>query len=284
MDVNTTSSRRKILSHAVCSILSECGFESCERAAMETLTEMLQSLLRSIGESARNYCELSGRTEILMADIILALVNAGIKIDNLHKYGFRSKRSVLPPLQQQTQTKQLNILQAGVKQPHPPHIPSHLPPLPDPHAYIRTPTHRQPVTEYEFIREKAADQKRDIERALTRFTAKTGKTHSLFLKDDNSMFPLIGCSPQFPTYLPALLPQDQIFDSDSEQESSPVKKKKETESDPKNTEGNKEGTNQVESLEQEENNAQTEVIDNPYLRPGKIPKTKTPATKPESKV
>lgn len=44
------------------------------------------------------------------------------------------------------------------------------------------------MTEYEAIREKAAQQKRDIERALTRFTAKTGKTHSLF-KDDNSMFP-----------------------------------------------------------------------------------------------
>lgn len=50
-------------------------------------------------------------------------------------------------------------------------------------------THKQPVTEYEAIREKAATQKRDIERALTRFIAKTGETHSLFLTDDNSMFP-----------------------------------------------------------------------------------------------
>lgn len=50
-------------------------------------------------------------------------------------------------------------------------------------------THKQPVTEYEAIREKAASQKRDIERALTRFIAKTGDTHSLFLTDDNAMFP-----------------------------------------------------------------------------------------------
>lgn len=50
-------------------------------------------------------------------------------------------------------------------------------------------THKQPVTEYEAIREKAATQKRDIERALTRFIAKTGDTHSLFLTEDNSMFP-----------------------------------------------------------------------------------------------
>lgn len=96
-------------------------------------------VLCQIGESARNYCELSGRTEILIGDVVLALINAGIRIDNLRSYGLRSYRTVLPALQTQTQTKQLNILQAGVKQSHPPHIPSHLPPLPDPHAYIRTP-------------------------------------------------------------------------------------------------------------------------------------------------
>ncbi|XP_001607951.2 transcription initiation factor TFIID subunit 8 [Nasonia vitripennis] len=278
MEVQTSSTRRKILSHSICSILTECGFESCEKLALETLTEMLQSLLCEIGESARNYCELSGRTEILIADIVLALVNNGIKLDNIHSYSLRPNRSVLPSLQQQTQTKQLNILQAGVKQNHPPHIPNHLPQMPDPHAYIRTPTHKQPVTEYEAIREKAAQQKRDIERALTRFTAKTGKTHSLFLKDDNSMFPLIGCTPQFPNYLSALLPQDQIFDSDSDLEASPVKKKKEKETE--NKDKNKEGANtkQEDPEQSEESNTQAEVIDNPYLRPGKMPKNKTPST------
>lgn len=43
MDNQTTNTRRKILSHAVCSILTECGYESCEKAVLETLTEMLQS-------------------------------------------------------------------------------------------------------------------------------------------------------------------------------------------------------------------------------------------------
>lgn len=53
------------------------------------------------------------------------------------------------------------------------------------------------------------------------------------------MLSVIGCTPQFPSYASALLPQDQIFDSDSDLESSPVKKKKEKEPEPK--EGNKEG-------------------------------------------
>lgn len=50
-------------------------------------------------------------------------------------------------------------------------------------------THKQPVTEYEAIREKAASQKRDIERALTKFLAKTSETHNLFNVEDNQIFP-----------------------------------------------------------------------------------------------
>ncbi|XP_011639539.2 transcription initiation factor TFIID subunit 8 [Pogonomyrmex barbatus] len=189
MDIQTINTRRKILNQVICSILVECGYDICEKQVLETLTEMLQSLIIEVGASGRNYCELSGRTEPLIADVILALINMGIKLDNIETYAKRQNRTILPVLQQQTQAKQLNILQAGVKQSHPSHIPNYLPAFPDPHAYIRTPTHKQPVTEYEAIREKVATQKRDIERALTRFIAKTGETHSLFLTEDNSMFP-----------------------------------------------------------------------------------------------
>lgn len=44
------------------------------------------------------------------------------------------------------------------------------------------------MTEYEAIREKAANQKRDVEKALTKFLSKTSETHSLFDNEDN-MFP-----------------------------------------------------------------------------------------------
>lgn len=89
------------------------------------------------------------------------------------------------------------------------------------------------------------------------------------------MFPLIACKPQFPSYLSALLPQDQIFetDQDFQFEPSPVKKKKE-----QKTEEKEEGVNvQNEDTEQtSETTAQQDGIDNPYLRPGKIPKNKIP--------
>ncbi|XP_015517026.1 transcription initiation factor TFIID subunit 8 [Neodiprion pinetum] len=279
METQTVNTRRKVLNHVVCSILVENGFETCERQALETLTEMLQAFIVEVGDSAKNYCELSGRTEPLIADVILALINMGIKLEGMETYGKRLNRTVLPQLQQQIQAKQLNILQAGVKQNHPSHIPNHLPPFPDPHAYIRTPTHKQPVTEYEAIREKAASQKRDIERALTRFIAKTGDTHSLFLTEDNTMFPLIACKPQFPSYLSALLPQDQVFEPDQEFqfEPSPVQKKKKAPP----VEDKEEAQAQADGTEQSgEALAQQDVIDNPYLRPGKLPKNKITGTNP----
>lgn len=45
------------------------------------------------------------------------------------------------------------------------------------------------------------------------------------------MLLVISCKPQFPSYISALLPQDQIFepDPDFQFESNPVKKKKEQE-------------------------------------------------------
>lgn len=126
----------------------------------------------------------------------------------------------------------LQILQAGSKPSNPVHIPSYLPSLPDPHAYVRTATYKQPETEYEAIREKSANQKRDVERALTKFLAKTSAdTHSLFDHEENQMFPrkfqrtllvahssdssfvsVIACKPSFPSYIQGLLPSDQIFD------------------------------------------------------------------------
>lgn len=60
--------------------------------------------------------------------------------------------------------------------------------------YTMLQTHKQPVTEYEAIREKAASQKRDIEKALTKFLAKTSETHNLFNTDDNQVYPCKYCN------------------------------------------------------------------------------------------
>jgi transcription initiation factor TFIID subunit 8 len=164
--------------------------------------------------------------------------------------------------------KPLQILQAGTKPSNPVHIPSYLPPLPDPHAYVRTATYKQPETEYESIREKSANQKRDIEKALTRFLAKTcAETHNLFDNEEVQVFPLIASKPTtVPAYLAALNPLDQIFDfeeleyyyqvanrkPDNEEVESEGEEKREEEeiaSPPKKRKNKKSGDNKKEQAE-----------------------------------
>ncbi|KAL1767882.1 transcription initiation factor TFIID subunit 8 isoform X1 [Sigmodon hispidus] len=171
-----------VLQVVVSSLLTEAGFEHAEKASVETLTEMLQSYISEIGRSAKSYCEHTARTQPTLSDIVVTLVEMGFNVDTLPAYAKRSQRMVItaPPVTNQPVTPK--ALTAGQNRPHPPHIPSHFPEFPDPHTYIKTPTYREPVSDYQVLREKAS-QRRDMERALTRFMAKTRETQSLF-KDD----------------------------------------------------------------------------------------------------
>jgi len=210
--METSNARRRLLLAAVMALSKEAGFDSGDRMALESLTEMLQAFLFEAGRNSRAYCEIAGRTEPIASDVYVGISDMGFDWSGFETYVKRSHKPVLPPQTQLVQTKQSSILQIGDKKPHPSHIPDHLPVFPDSHSYIRTPTHKKPVTEYEAIREKASSQKREVERALTRFIAKTGEMQSLFHNEDNVIFPLIACKPMSYPFLAALLPKDQDFD------------------------------------------------------------------------
>lgn len=255
-DLHATSSR-KALKVAVSALCSEVGFEKAEESVIETLTEMLQSFLMELGRSTQAFAELAGRTEGLMTDVIMALVEMGQNIHALPGHAKRPNKSVFIPPSHNAPQPNLKMLQTGDRREHPSHIPDHLPPYPDPHTYIKTSTKKAPVNEYQMIREKSASQKRDVERALTRFIAKTGETQSLF-RDDTITYPLIAIKPTPLPYLNALLPKDQDLDSQDPPETTKVVKRRR---DPDQTEENTTG-------------ADTDSIDNPYLRPMKISKLK----------
>lgn len=214
----TANARRKVLYAAICATCHEAGFGNAEKAVLETLLEMLQSLLLEIGRNGRAFCELSGRTEPIFADATVALIDVGINLEEVMAFAKRPHRVLIPIPQQMPRQPAPKILQAGEKKPLSTYIPDHYIPFPDPHAYIRTPTHKQPVTEYEAIREKSASQKRDVEKALTKFMAKTCEPHSSHtLFPDEQMchlYPLITLKTSSNPYLEALLPQDQVFEDD----------------------------------------------------------------------
>jgi transcription initiation factor TFIID subunit 8 len=204
---------RQALNVAVAGLLSELGFQHSERMAHETLTERMQNLIRQIGVSAYSYCELARRTEPVIGDVIMALMNMGLSVEGIGLYAVRPGRIVILPPTKSTNPKQKCILKPGKRHLRPSHIPAHFPPFPGPLAEIRTPASKKPVTEYGALREKASIQKACIERALAKFVARTSETDSLFTSDD-SAFPLIACRLERPPYLKALLTPPQYFDAE----------------------------------------------------------------------
>lgn len=236
-------------------------------------------MLFEIGESSRSYCELACRTTPVLGDVVLALINMGLSLKGLEAFAKKiNNLTPLPTPQTMAAQKQNALLATGKKVKHPSHIPGYFPPLPYPHAYVRTPTHKQPVTEYEAIRERAATQKRDVEKALTKFLAKTSETHSLFPEggDVNQMFPLIApTKPSYPAYLAALNPTDQVFDFEELEYHYLVANR--IEDAPADKDDDEDGENQDESKEDIKTEAKDEemdstqdtsaaILDNPFLK------------------
>jgi histone H3/H4 len=74
---------RHALSVAVARLLLELGFQHSEKTAHETLTEGTQNLIRQIGVSACSYCELAGRTDLVVRDVFMALMNVGLSVEEI---------------------------------------------------------------------------------------------------------------------------------------------------------------------------------------------------------
>lgn len=269
---NTGMGYRQCLLVSTAALLTETGFDLATKSALETLAELIQSFIVELGRSSRAFTELACRTEPLGADVLLALTEMGYPagynlVLGLKEYALRTNRKSVGNPQVASMPKPPAMLHTGDRKKKATAgltgggvhvVPDHFPEFPDSHSYIRTPTHKQPShDEYASVREKAASQKRDVERALTRFIAKTcGKTHSLFNTNDTNLFPLISCdqtarltasmagpigpdgphpdssadlgSYTIPAYINALVFRDQIFEED-ERDFLPRKRRNEDE-------------------------------------------------------
>ena len=71
------SGYRQCLLVSTAALLTETGFDSSSKIALESLAEMLQSFIVELGRSSRAFTELACRTEPLGADVLLALTEMG---------------------------------------------------------------------------------------------------------------------------------------------------------------------------------------------------------------
>lgn len=270
------SSRRRVLFSLVSTTCLESGFQTADYTALEVLLQLLQAFMSELSLQAKQFCEHAGRTEPLPGDIYLALVEMGFDLKGLTAYAFRPNRIIVPPPTQQAKQIIPKILQTGKKRPLHNYIPDSFPQFPDSHSYVSTPTFKQPITDYETLREKSSTHKRDVERGLTRFMARTFKSSlsfSLFPEIQSAnLFPLIGIKVDPAPYLSALLPKDQIWEDEKEDDKMT---KENTKTNRKSTNDERQNNDLESSIEKEveEENAisnEAEFVDNPFLRPPKI--------------
>lgn len=203
--------RRKILYLAVSACCQEVGFQSAENSVIETLTTILLSLIAEIGRTSQLLCEHNSRNEVTYDDIKLALIELGLNFSP--DYAKRRNIIRLPSPAIEPQIRDCDILPAGQKRPHDSYIPDYYPQFPDPHSYIRTPTIKKPDVDYEALRDRAACQKQDIEKALAKFLAKiypSPPEHSFFGSHTslNKFFPLVAHHKK--TLWDGLLPREDL--------------------------------------------------------------------------
>lgn len=274
---------RQILKTAVAALCLNSGFESAQDIVLETLTEILQSYLSELGRSSQSYCEHGNRTNATARDVVCALSDMGFKNKQLLKYVKQSSQN-LSQVAKGSDPVSPPVLQVGQRKNFPTSISDmyNYPHLPDPHTYIRTTTGETPEDDYIILRERISTQRRDVERALTRFVARTGESHPL-LPDDKNAFPLIAAQPTPFPYYSALLPSEHETmrlslsnnieeESEDHKDSSPKKKQKLKRNHQPSTKpyGSQEAS--ASRHDQSSRSNTPSVIHNPYLRPVKLPK------------
>ncbi|PAA78015.1 hypothetical protein BOX15_Mlig033224g3 [Macrostomum lignano] len=160
---NDATAYEQCLRRSLAAILIDCGFQSSTRRCLRLLQAALEHFLSQVGQSARAYAEACGRTQPVLGDATMALVDYGVTVSSLIDFA-RQPRPAGTGGQQQRQQRNIPavfghdwLAEAALKRQstaatsdrraqqqtdRPNHIPDHLPPYPRPHTFVSTPAFR----------------------------------------------------------------------------------------------------------------------------------------------
>lgn len=127
---NVQNERRKLLRASICAMLLEESIKNVPNSVIETLVEMVQSLICELSRSAQSYSELCGRSNPLFVDVFIAMIEMGLRTQDLVSFGKRKTIHHIPTPQIQPQISTNKILQVGDKRSLFSYIPDHFPSFP----------------------------------------------------------------------------------------------------------------------------------------------------------
>jgi len=276
---STADPHRRLIYSAIATICKQSGFQGVTKASLETLTELMQAHLSELTRSCCKFSELDHRTTPDLTDVKMALADIGSSAYGLHIYSKRAPSQPLRTLNPQKLPLEHKALRPSLsKINQPSYIPNHFPDYPDVHSFVRTPTLREPMIQYQTVRERVANQREATEESLVKFLSHTyddSKNIGIFEHIDCLKYPSIHIPLDPYSYLKALLPPPSEKDTESNDNvATVVKVEKNSESVAtgvkieKSSESDSQDSSQ---LTQSSNNSNN---DNPYLREPKKIKSK----------
>ena len=124
--------------------------------------------------------------------MLLSLIDIGVSVDRIRVHTQTEHGVLTAPMLTPAPATPKSLQPGGDRRPRPAYMPDFLPPLPAPHTYLNTPTHRPPANDYATARARAAEERQHTQEALTQLLARLEDTHSLFPEGDGNTVPLAG--------------------------------------------------------------------------------------------
>ncbi|GBG00364.1 hypothetical protein Rsub_13123 [Raphidocelis subcapitata] len=165
---------RALARAAAAQIAELSGFDAAHDSALDILADLLQRYLANVCAGAHEYAELAGRTQANSLDALLALEDLGVTPEELNTFaGLVVKSGGVPfahaaaryPVLQQAPSAPTFL---DRHEPHPAHIPGHLPAFPDAHTYQHTPAFQGHETDAQRQRQAVLAGKQRAEAALVK--------------------------------------------------------------------------------------------------------------------
>ena len=155
-------------------VCRESGYRQSSHAALDTLTSLVQHLIRELGLTARHYAELSGRAEVNLVDVLNALDDYQYDVNTLLDYHIHSDQLPFPRTLPNFPTpRAVTRVQppvgglvegGGVRRAA--HIPPYLPRWPEERTYKRSEVRVHTELNTADKRHKRMEQNRAVEHAL----------------------------------------------------------------------------------------------------------------------
>jgi transcription initiation factor TFIID subunit 8 len=171
-----------MLKTAMAHICSDVGFESTQSSSSNTLVEVMQKYIETIGHSANEHAEIAGRNKANLYDVLLALEKmspAPVTIkDMIREISQEADRDIpfgreVPPFPIKKRKRQqygaTSSTNGEEPQQYPKHVPSFLPPQPARHTFCDTKVDAvKRVRDHKKLREEKLKLKRLVQQSLSK--------------------------------------------------------------------------------------------------------------------